>query len=153
MGMVASYDKNGPHLHQTCPSGNVYEYYATAIGERSQSGRTYLEKIYQNVKDEEKDILILHVLKALSGCIAGNVELTCENASISIVGKDEDFHIVEGVDLKEYLDRLDKFNDDDKENLDKIVENIEEKKRNSDDERDHKKSDENRNDEVKNMVT
>jgi len=148
--LVASYDKNGPHLHQTCPSGNVYEYYATAIGARSQSARTYLEKIYQDVKDEEKDVLILHVLKALSSCISGNEEVKFQNGSISIVGNDEDFHIVEGEDLKKYLDRLGEL-DDTKDN-DKIVEDIEGKRENSDDERNNKESDENKN-EVKDMET
>jgi len=148
--LVASYDKNGPHLHQTCPSGNVYEYYATAIGARSQSARTYLEKIYQDVKDEEKDVLILHVLKALSSCISGNEEVKFQNGSISIVGNDEDFHIVEGEDLKEYLDRLGEL--DDTKGSDKIVEDIEGKRENSDDERNNKENDEDKN-EVKDMET
>merc|ERR1712226_187779 len=76
--LVASYDKNGPHLHQTCPSGNVYEYYATAIGERSQSGRTYLEKIYQGLADMERDELIMNAVRALTGCVSGDDELTTE---------------------------------------------------------------------------
>ena len=43
--LVASYDKNRPYLFQTCPLGNVYEYHVTAIGARSRSERTYMEKI------------------------------------------------------------------------------------------------------------
>jgi len=42
--LVAGYDANGPHLYQTCPSGNLYEYKAMAIGARAQSAKTYLEK-------------------------------------------------------------------------------------------------------------
>jgi 20S proteasome subunit alpha 6 len=34
--LVAGYDTKGPHLYNTCPSGNYYEYKATAIGARSQ---------------------------------------------------------------------------------------------------------------------
>ena len=34
----------GPHLYQTCPSSNYYDCKAMAIGARSQSARTYLEK-------------------------------------------------------------------------------------------------------------
>ncbi len=41
--LVAGYDASGPHLFETCPSGNYYEYYAYSIGARSQSARTYLE--------------------------------------------------------------------------------------------------------------
>lgn len=42
--LVAAYDQTGAHLFQTCPSGNYYEYMAMAIGARSQSAKTYLEK-------------------------------------------------------------------------------------------------------------
>ena len=41
--LVAGIDKDGPHLYETCPSGNYYEYYAYSIGARSQSARTYVE--------------------------------------------------------------------------------------------------------------
>lgn len=104
--LVASYDKSGPHLYQTCPSGNLYEYYASAIGSRSQSGRTYLEKIYNNVSDATKDELIMHALRALSGCVSGDGELTRENGSIAYVGKDDKFTLIEGNELQPYLDRL-----------------------------------------------
>lgn len=36
--LVGGYDKTGPHLYNTCPSGNYYEYKAMAIGARSQVG-------------------------------------------------------------------------------------------------------------------
>mmetsp|Transcript_10337 Transcript_10337/g.19315 ORF Transcript_10337/g.19315 Transcript_10337/m.19315 type:complete len:280 (+) Transcript_10337:2570-3409(+) len=104
--LVASYDKTGPHLHQTCPSGNVYEYYASAIGARSQSGRTYLEKIYEGLDGMSRDDLIMHALRSLAGCVSGDDDLTKENASIAIVGKDEEFTLLEEEDLQPYLDRL-----------------------------------------------
>lgn len=115
--LVASYDKTGPHLYQTCPSGNVYEYYASAIGARSQSGRTYLEKHHgADVADATVDDLIMHALRALAGCVStddkeakakGNAEgLTAENASVGIVGKDQAFRLMEGDELQPYLDRL-----------------------------------------------
>jgi hypothetical protein len=34
----AGYDRTGPHLYNTCPSGNYFEYKAMAIGARSQVG-------------------------------------------------------------------------------------------------------------------
>jgi len=104
--LVASYDENGPHLYQTCPSGNFYEYYATAIGSRSQSGRTYLEKIYEGLVDMERDELIMNAVRALTGCVSGDDELTTENGSIAIVGKGENLTVIEGQALKPYLDRL-----------------------------------------------
>lgn len=122
--LVAAYDaKTGPHLYQTCPSGNVYEYYATAIGARSQSGRTYLEKMVEEdqLKSSAKDELIVHALKALVGCVAGDAELTKDNGSIAIVGKDCPFTLIEGDELQYYLDQLELErvdNDDDDSNGD-----------------------------------
>jgi len=120
--LVASYDEqNGkPHLYQTCPSGNVFEYYASAIGARSQSGRTYLEKHYETFDQASKDDLIMHALRALSGCVASgssssedkkdedekDSKLTKESGSIAIVGKDQSFVLIEGDELQPYLDRL-----------------------------------------------
>lgn len=104
--LVAAVDKTGPHLYQTCPSGNAYEYYSTAIGARSQSGRTYLEKHYQNLSDCSRDDLIMHAVRALTGCISGDSELTKENGSVGVVGVGDKFTLVEGDDLQPYLDRL-----------------------------------------------
>mmetsp|Transcript_46960 Transcript_46960/g.69515 ORF Transcript_46960/g.69515 Transcript_46960/m.69515 type:complete len:270 (+) Transcript_46960:172-981(+) len=104
--LVSSVDKNGPHLYQTCPSGNIYEYYASAIGARSQSGKTYLEKHFESLGDASKDDLIMHALRALSGCIGGDGELTKENGSVSVVGIGEKLVLIEGDDLQPYLDRL-----------------------------------------------
>jgi hypothetical protein len=36
--LVAGHDQRGPHLYNTCPSGNYWEYKAMAIGARSQVG-------------------------------------------------------------------------------------------------------------------
>lgn len=49
--LVAGYDEQtGVHLYQTCPSGNYYEFKAVAIGARSQSAKTYLEKHFDAIK-------------------------------------------------------------------------------------------------------
>ena len=40
---------------------------ASAIGARSQSGRTFLEKIYEDLDGMSKDDLIMNALRALSG--------------------------------------------------------------------------------------
>lgn len=46
--LVAGYDRTGPHLFQTDPSGNYFEYRAMAMGARSQSAKTYLEKHFNS---------------------------------------------------------------------------------------------------------
>jgi 20S proteasome subunit alpha 6 len=42
--LVGGYDETGAHLFEFSPSGNFFEYTAMAIGARSQSAKTYLEK-------------------------------------------------------------------------------------------------------------
>jgi 20S proteasome subunit alpha 6 len=115
--LVASWDtqRQTPHLYQTCPSGNLYEFYASAIGARSQSARTYLEKHYEAFPESSKDDLIVHALQALVGCVSGDDELTKENASIAIVGKDQKFIMLEGDELQPYLDRLEVSRAEEKE--------------------------------------
>jgi 20S proteasome subunit alpha 6 len=51
--LVAGYDDQGPHIYQTCPSANYFDCKAMAIGARSQSARTYLEKHLETFQDCE----------------------------------------------------------------------------------------------------
>lgn len=46
--LVGSVDDTGTHLFETDPSGNYYEYISMAIGARSQSAKTYLEKNFES---------------------------------------------------------------------------------------------------------
>ena len=48
----------------------------------------------------------MHALRALVGCVSGDAELTSENGSIGVVGKDEKFYLIEHAELQPYLDRL-----------------------------------------------
>jgi len=104
--LLAGFDKGGPRVYQTCPSGNVHECFAAAIGARSQSGRTYLEKHYESFPGCDRDEMIMHALRSLVGCVTGDEELTKENGSVAVVGKDEKFALIEGAELQPYLDRL-----------------------------------------------
>jgi len=99
--LVAGYDKSGPHLYQTAPSGNYYEYYAQAIGARSQASKTYLEKVYESFPDASLDDLLKHALTALKG--ASQKPLTSRNCSVAFVGPDHKFTILEGNDIKNYV--------------------------------------------------
>lgn len=54
--LMAGYDaQTGPHLFQTEPSGVYFEFKAQAIGARSQSARTYLEKNYTSFPGQTKN--------------------------------------------------------------------------------------------------
>jgi 20S proteasome subunit alpha 6 len=63
--LVGSVDETGTHLFETDPSGNYYEYLAMAIGARSQSAKTYLEKNYESFAGLGWEELAKHGLKAL----------------------------------------------------------------------------------------
>ena len=58
-------DAAGTHLFETIPSGEYFEYFAQAIGARSQSARTYLEKNLSQFKSSSLEDLIKHGVKAL----------------------------------------------------------------------------------------
>mmetsp|Transcript_2772 Transcript_2772/g.3947 ORF Transcript_2772/g.3947 Transcript_2772/m.3947 type:complete len:259 (+) Transcript_2772:63-839(+) len=104
--LVAAYDQTGPHLYQTDPAGNYYEYIGNAIGARSQSAKTYMEKHSESFAGTDLDGMIKHALKALSGCIQGDKELDKFNASVAVVGKDTPFKIIENDEVKPYLDAI-----------------------------------------------
>jgi len=120
--------RNSTHLYQTCPSGNLYEFYSSAIGARSQSARTYLEKHYEKFATCEEEELIVHALQSLVGCVSGDDELTKENASIGIVRVDGTFAMMDGDALQPYLDKLElsKKDDDDDDGDDDEEEKVEE---------------------------
>ncbi|EDO36630.1 predicted protein, partial [Nematostella vectensis] len=101
--LVVGYDDMGPHIFQTCPSANYFDCKAMAIGARSQSARTYLEKYLDAFGDCEPEELIKHGLKALRETLPNEQELTTKNCSIGLVGKDQDFVIYNDDDVAPYV--------------------------------------------------
>merc|ERR1711887_308561 len=76
--LVAGYDESGPHIYETCPSSNYYDCKAMAIGARSQSARTYIEKnLDQFGKTSElgMDDLVKRGLEALRETLPSEQEL------------------------------------------------------------------------------
>lgn len=104
--LVAAYDQTGPHLYLTEPSGNYLEYIAMAMGSRSQTSRTYLEKEFESFASCSLDELIKHGLKALAASIAGDGELDTKSVTIGIVGADTPFTVIDGPPLQRYLDMI-----------------------------------------------
>ena len=104
--LVAAFDQTGPHLYETQPSGDYYEYVAMAIGARSQSAKTYLERHYESFAECSLDELIKHALKALSGTVSGEKALDTKSASIGVVGADRRFEVIDGEALQRYLDEI-----------------------------------------------
>ncbi|KAF7457916.1 putative proteasome subunit alpha type 1 [Cryptosporidium felis] len=86
--LLAGYDESGPHLFETCPSGNCFEYYSIAIGSRSQASKTYLEKHFGSFPNCDRNQLILHCLRALKSSLSSDQEMNQENVDIAVVGKE-----------------------------------------------------------------
>jgi len=103
--LVAGYDQTGPHLFNTCPSGNYYEYKAMAIGARAQAAKTYLEKHFDKFPASNLDEIIKHGLRAIQASLQDG-DLTSANSSIAIVGKDMSFTILEDEALEPYVAAL-----------------------------------------------
>ncbi|XP_052807447.1 proteasome subunit alpha type-1-like [Mya arenaria] len=101
--LIAGYDSQGPHIYQTCPSANYYDCKAMAIGARSQSARTYVEKHLEKFPDSSLEELIAHGLRALRDTLPSDVNLTTKNCSVGVVGKDIDFTIYDDDSVQQYL--------------------------------------------------
>lgn len=101
--LVAGYDSQGPHVYQTCPSANYYDCKAMAIGARSQSARTYLEKHLDKFLDSNLEELIKHGLRALRDTLPSEVNLTSKNCSLGVVGKDQEFTIYDDQEVEPFL--------------------------------------------------
>jgi 20S proteasome subunit alpha 6 len=96
----------GPHLFQTDPAGNYFEWKAMAIGARSQTAKTYLEKHFEGFPESSLDGMIQHGLRALNGCTEAEKQLTAESVTVAFVGKDCKFTVVDGVKVAPYLKTL-----------------------------------------------
>ena len=62
-------------MYEASPSANYYECKAMAIGNRSQSARTYLEKHLNEFPDCDLNSLVRHALIALRDTLPNEVEL------------------------------------------------------------------------------
>lgn len=102
--LVAGVDQTGPHLYQADPSGNFYEYIAQAMGARSQSSKTFLEREYQTVDDMKLNDLIKLALRSLKG--SATEKLTSRNCSIAYVGVNTPFTLLEDEKLKPFVDEV-----------------------------------------------
>lgn len=112
--LVASVDEGKAHIYETNPSGNYYEYYAMAIGQRSQSAKTYLEKNFESFPNASVEQLVKHAVKALAVATEQNTELTTRNVDVQIVtglgdgkvGRPEGCKLLSEAELKPYVDEV-----------------------------------------------
>jgi len=106
--LVAGIDEKGPHIYETMPDGNFYEFHAMAIGGRSTSAKTYMEKHFDKFKECDTDALIQHAVEALNKTtISTETTLTTKNVSVSVVSKDG-YKMLAEEDLQKYIDKIEK---------------------------------------------
>lgn len=106
--LVAGVDQMGPHLYETCPSGNYYEYFAMAIGGRSTSAKTYLEKHFEEFKGCDLDTLLQHAMEAMNKTTVTDTALTAKNTSIAVIGGDKGYYELSENELQQFIDKLEK---------------------------------------------
>lgn len=110
--LVAGYDESGPHLFQTCPSGNYFEYYAMAIGGRSTSAKTYLEKHFEKFPDLSLEELIQYGMDAMNKTTVSKGEtLSVKNTAVTVVDAGG-YRELPADEVQKYLDKVEKKNDD-----------------------------------------
>merc|ERR1712176_1514781 len=81
--LVAGVDEKGPHLFETCPSGNFFEYHAMAIGGKSTSAKTYLEKHFESFADASPEQLLQHAVEAMNKTTGSDQTLSVKNTAVS----------------------------------------------------------------------
>lgn len=104
--LVAGYDDNGPHIYHVEASAMSHDCLAMAIGARSQSARTYLEKHIDEFPDCHELSLIKHSLLALRECLPNDVELSTKNVSLAMVGKNTPFTTYDDERVEQFLELL-----------------------------------------------
>lgn len=100
--LVAGYDVNGPHIYQVMPSATVLNCKSMAIGARSQSARTYLERNLESFENCSMEELIRHGIQAIRGSL-GNEEHPDLTINAAIVGKDLGFKLLTDAENHKYL--------------------------------------------------
>ena len=91
--------ENTPTLWQVDPSGTFWAWKATALGKRSESSRTFLERRYND--DLSVDDAIHTAISTLKEGFDG--QLTADLIEIGIVGQDHKFRTLSTTDIRDFL--------------------------------------------------
>jgi len=105
--LVIGYDETGPHLYETDPAGNYYEFFGHAIGARDQAAKTYLEKKYETFPDAKVEELIQHGVNALKETVrTKDIKLNVDNTAAMVVGRDMDIKLLDDQELEPYVAKV-----------------------------------------------
>lgn len=101
---------DGFGVFELTPAGEKIEYEAFAIGAKSQSAKTYLEKHLPTFKKAEVEKLVLHGLSAIKAGYRDEPEdMSEKNVEVATVSKNADFRIWNKEEIKNFLARQKDF--------------------------------------------
>ena len=100
--LMMGYHNGSVQLYQFMPNATAFPYHSIAIGNRSQSARTYLERNLDTIKKSTREEAIIHGLKSL---LSGVEKIDEKSVCISIVSKDG-VEILEDAALAPYLEQV-----------------------------------------------
>jgi 20S proteasome subunit alpha 6 len=110
MLMVGYNEEHTPQIFEINPAGECVQYQAFAIGAKSQSTKTYLEKYMSHFKNASLDDLIMYGLAAIKSGYRDEAEdMSDKNIEVSILSKHGGFTHCPKDDLKEKLEKLVNF--------------------------------------------
>ena len=98
--LIIGWEGNIPTLWQVDPSGSYWAWKATALGKRSESSRTFLERRY-NSEDLSVDDAIHTAISTLKEGFDG--QLTPELIEIGVVGEDKIFRTLSTAEIGDFL--------------------------------------------------
>ena len=101
--LIAGVDEAGPHIYETCPDANYFEYFAFAIGARCQSAKTYLENHFKDFDGMGLEDLIRAGIRSVRKSTPEEIELNNQNVSVAVVGIERAFDLLGAEELDPYL--------------------------------------------------
>jgi 20S proteasome subunit alpha 6 len=94
-------------IYELNPSGECYEFKSFAIGAKSQSAKTYIEKNVDQFENLEMDDLIVHGLKAIkSGYKDEKEEMSGKNIEVYALDLQEELRMIGPDVVQSYIDQL-----------------------------------------------
>merc|ERR1712217_479547 len=106
--LVTGVDEKGPHIFETCPSGNFFEYHAMAIGGKSTSAKTYLEKHFESFADASPEQLVQHAVEAMNKTTGSDQNLSVKNTSVAVISPEGKYTEIASEQLQACIDKLEK---------------------------------------------
>ena len=89
------------------PSGECFEFKSFAIGAKSQSAKTYIEKNVESFSNLGVDELIMHGLRAIkSGYKDEKEEMSGKNIEVYALDREEEMRMVSSEVVGTYIDNL-----------------------------------------------